>query len=290
MYKYTYVLDDATHEIMSQDPIPHANPDNTITISDETNRVTKILKGLLKKWIQLSEQNDIKWWCGGGTLLGAIRDKGLIHYDNDIDLYFHIDDYERIMQMDCGDNYRITPCEQGLQFHSKTSIFPFIDLWLVAPTTADPNKLILAGPILYNKPSYLDAMVWPNDTYNTSDIVNLEKIPFEDMLVPIPLNSIANLKGMYGEDCLTRYVISNHVNTHYLADVLPHPTLRTKIYETLLRIDKNPTHMASIFAPLVFIPVNHIMAPDKNRWKRDLNMIKRHINERYLGHPSPYGV
>ena len=95
MHKYKYCLDNVEHEILSQEPIPTANRDNVIPISKEQNQVAKELKELLREWIRIADKNDIDWFCNGGTLLGAIRDKGIIHYDNDLDLCIFFKDYEK---------------------------------------------------------------------------------------------------------------------------------------------------------------------------------------------------
>jgi hypothetical protein len=107
MHKYKYCLDGIQHEIKSQEPIPTANRDNVIPISKEQNQIAKELKELLREWIRIAEKNDIDWFCNGGTLLGAIRDKGLIHYDNDLDLCVFFKDYEKIKNSVCTDKFVI---------------------------------------------------------------------------------------------------------------------------------------------------------------------------------------
>jgi hypothetical protein len=44
----------------------------------------------------LFEFEEITAWCGGGTLIGAVRDKGFICWDNDLDMFFQHENYKKI--------------------------------------------------------------------------------------------------------------------------------------------------------------------------------------------------
>lgn len=288
--EYTYCLDGINHEIQSQEPIQTAI-NGIIPISASQNQIAKQLKELLREWIRIAEDNNITWFCNGGTLLGAIRDKGLIHYDNDIDLFVFLRDFHKIKNMKCGDKYEISYCEQGFQLHYKGRMFPFIDLWIEAPNPNDPSKIIIASPVLSDgSPTYVAHMIWPNDNYDIADVSSFDSVPFEDLMVNVPKNGEMYLRKMYGDDCLTRYVIQTHTDDHYIADLLPHPIIRSILFSTLNNIEKNHTVISrsvNLFAALF---ANQVTTSDRNKTKRHLDIIARHIGERYFNVPPPFGV
>jgi hypothetical protein len=237
------------------------------------------------------KKNNISWFCNGGTLLGAIRDKGIIHYDNDIDLVVFLRDFHKIKNMKCGDKYEIDYCEQGFQLHFKGKLFPFIDLWVEAPNPNEPNKLIIASPIADDgSPTYGGTVIWPNDNYNIHDVSDLLQVPFEDLMVNVPQNSEMYLRKMYGDDCLTRYVIQAHTETHSIVNLVPHPEIRMNLLNIFNAIDIQPTVMSRISNLSLALLTNELVTSDKGKIERHLDIISRHIGERYFNQKPQFGV
>lgn len=65
----------------------------------ELAEIKKCEVDLLKKFSQYCDENNLCYVLGGGTLLGAIRHKGFIPWDDDIDLMMPRTDYEKFLQL-----------------------------------------------------------------------------------------------------------------------------------------------------------------------------------------------
>ncbi len=68
----------------------------------EVRDIKEIKQRLLAAAIELRnicEENSLQLFMGGGTLLGAVRHKGFIPWDDDIDFYMRRDDYDKLIRI-----------------------------------------------------------------------------------------------------------------------------------------------------------------------------------------------
>lgn len=63
-------------------------------ISAEMKKVWAVEIELLKKLLYVCEKNHLRVWAEGGTLLGTVREKGYIPWDDDIDMAMPRKDYD----------------------------------------------------------------------------------------------------------------------------------------------------------------------------------------------------
>lgn len=68
-------------------------------ISSDMKKVWNIQVELVKKVLEVCKKHNLKIWAGYGTLLGTVRDKGYIPWDDDMDLVMFRDDYEKLLKV-----------------------------------------------------------------------------------------------------------------------------------------------------------------------------------------------
>ena len=54
---------------------------------------------MLKEFDHICRSNGLKYWCVGGTLIGAVRHNGWIPHDADIDVAMLKSDYEKLQNI-----------------------------------------------------------------------------------------------------------------------------------------------------------------------------------------------
>lgn len=107
-----------------------------------TSQVIEIRKKLLFEFHNLCEKDGIKYSIGYGTLLGAVRHKGMIPWDDDIDVIVSREGFERLNEIyntnDCRDKYQFLSHKNHPEI--KTKIGYFIDFDTITETAYKTNE------------------------------------------------------------------------------------------------------------------------------------------------------
>jgi len=168
-------------------------PFNVLTKYDDIY----VLNKLIKTTVSIFHKNDFKYWMCGGTTIGAIRDKGIIPWDDDADFCIMDTDIENLLKMekDFKSNnlglvewfggYKIYDLA-GKDIEGRNFKFPFIDLFIMVQ---NDNKILLKNKIALHH--------WPNEYYFIDELYPLRLYDFEDYQIYGPNSPIEYLNRSY---------------------------------------------------------------------------------------------
>ena len=72
---------------------------NGYVVSEQTKKLWNVQLHLLDKLLEVCQKHGITVWAGGGTQLGAIRHKGYIPWDDDIDICMLRSSYDKLLEV-----------------------------------------------------------------------------------------------------------------------------------------------------------------------------------------------
>lgn len=91
---------------------------------ERLEQLHRVLLGMLKDFMSICNRNDLQWFVAFGTAIGALRDKGFIPWDDDLDICMPREDLDRlirIVQADDSGRYSIMNSQVNKKYPMATT-------------------------------------------------------------------------------------------------------------------------------------------------------------------------
>ena len=138
------------------------------TVTRQSKEIWAVLLDLLNELDKVCKKHGLKYYIDSGTLLGAVRDKGYIPWDDDIDVVMLRDDYDKLMEI--GDLEFKHPYFLQTPYNDKGFLRPHIQLRNSETAAILPNEALR---VPYNQGIFLD--IFPVDFTSKSKLFNKMK-------------------------------------------------------------------------------------------------------------------
>ena len=196
--------------------------ENYILSDDDSFNLYK----LLHRVIRLLEKNDIPYWASSGTFLGAIRCKGIIKWDDDLDLCVLYQDRDRLKNVIDQENDIYLDLRSGLvnKIKYKTGTYPFIDIFFMVPESED-------GQTVYKCALKRARDTFKYESYLERELIPLKKTKFGAMEIAIPNEYERYFVANFGENWNKEGVISYDHKKEQSVDPKIQWNLRASDYE-----------------------------------------------------------
>lgn len=185
---------------------------------------------LMQKIDGLFKHQNLTYWAFFGTLLGVVRHKGLIPWDDDLDICMHNNDLNKLLDLKdffrafglnlvkhpigfyklcLIDGKKIEICDEFKPYYNNEEYYewtyPFVDIFYVVKGEDNRYKFSCFTEFEFS----IDELLQP-----------LENMEFGPMNIPIPHNATKILDRYYGDDWNSvAYQEYDHQNEGYLKKI-----------------------------------------------------------------------
>lgn len=191
----------------------------------------KILEIL--KWIHVfCENNNLRYYIMGGTLLGAIRHKGFIPWDDDADIGMPREDYNKFIYLTFNKNFGKYSVESTLN-NKDDYLYPFTKVYDDTSTVIENSRIILVRGV------WVD--IFPIDGVNTGLVGIIDYCLVRSLFWTLTLQLIEKKKRNPIKNCVIEIANAlrelNIINPQELSKLLNKFSSRINFYNSELVAD-----------------------------------------------------
>lgn len=212
----------------------------------DIKEVQAVMAKMMQEIHQVCEKNNIRYILDGGTMLGAVRHKGFIPWDDDLDIAMPRDDYEKfiaIANMELGSQYKFECMENTHEYPYNFGKVRAIDTLYAEEFTAS---------LKINHGVYID--VFPMDYVNPDDKKRLSFI--QKNIAHFTMLRYAKLGLISGIKYKPFMLLSNHFFTKWLRKLMMYDFQERGAYvQKLCHFGKNkPPVSLDLFNNVIYVP------------------------------------
>jgi len=171
------------------------------------SRHVLIMYQMIKDAHELFMRDGLLYWAAAGTLLGAVRHKGLIPWDYDLDIFIRQEDEPLLLQLKnefSSLGYNLVKKRDFVYFLcKKTAQIPHMDIIL---TYQNDDKIFYSCEKLQKKYRREKLPLY----FTEQELYPLQEINFGVCKVIAPINPHPYLYYAYGSDYLTHAICANN--------------------------------------------------------------------------------
>ena len=195
----------------------------------------KIQLDILIVFDRVCRENNIKYSMGAGSMIGTVRHKGFIPWDDDIDIFIHRDEYKELKKIVAKRNFMLDGRYKVMLPGDEGYPYPFM-------------KIIDTNTLLYEKNTVRDELgVWI-DVFPIYYCANNEREA---------LKIVKFQRKLFRYNCWGRYKCKNDSIYHVLKNMFRTPVFRARLAHTkkvLLEREKqfSRNHKMKYAGPIVW--------------------------------------